>query len=154
MDYIATIPSPERSFDDSQEGGLKAVVDRLVDTFRAEVLLGPFVLDPVLSFEVDENLSPELQRAIFDGLYAGAFVPVSDVDRQFAFSRKLSGQRLRLTYLISPLKVLPLRTGKERKLSTLLSRSGQQTKLRSRRHRPKVRASNIPLDGQVSLFNE
>ncbi|AFJ86307.1 hypothetical protein MYA_1946 [Burkholderia sp. KJ006] len=154
MDYIATIPSPGRSFDNSQEGGLKAVVDRLVDTFHSEVLLGPFVLDPVLSFEVDDNLPPELQRAIFDGLYAGAFVPVSEVDRQFAFSRKLSGQRLRLTYLISPLKVLPLRTGKERKLSTLLSRTGHTTRLRSQRGRPRVRTSNITPDGQVSLFNE
>lgn len=148
MDYVATIPSTAH-IDGSSEGGLKALMSKLVQAFREEVLIKPFSLDPVLSFQVDDSISTDTQQAIFDGLYAGAFIPVSEVDRQFAFSRKLAGQRLRLTYLISPSEFLPLRTGKDRKLSTLLGRSEPKIGMRqARRIRP------TSSSGQASLFNE
>lgn len=153
MAYVATIPSAAPSVANAGEGGLKTLVDQLVDAFRTEVLEGPFVLDPVLSFQVDEGISEDVKQAIFDGLYAGAFIPVGDIDRQFAFSRNLEGQRLRLTYLISPLMYLPLRTGKERKLSTLLRRSAQRLGVRQHGLRRKIRVQADP-SRQVSLFNE
>jgi hypothetical protein len=149
MDYVATIPSTA-NIDGSGEGGLKALMNKLVAAFRQEVLIKPFSLDPVLSFQVDDSISQGTQQAIFDGLYAGAFIPVSEEDRQFAFSRKLAGQRLRLTYLISPSEFLPLRTGKDRKLSTLLK--GKNSKIGSQRISKKT---EIVQDfKQASLFNE
>ncbi len=149
MDYVATIPSTA-NIDGSGEGGLKALMSKLVQAFREEVLVKPFSLDPVLSFQVDDSISQGTQQAIFDGLYAGAFIPVSEIDRQFAFSRKLAGQRLRLTYLISPSEFLPLRTGKDRKLSTLL---GRMNSTKGMPRAPKLIHKAVD-PSQASLFNE
>ncbi|MDB5813819.1 MAG: hypothetical protein JWN23_936 [Rhodocyclales bacterium] len=153
MDYIATIPSPEIPEIPSREGGLKSLVDFLVTTFRDEVLYRDFVIDPVLTFSVDESISNDLRQAIFDGLYAGAFIPVDDESRRFAFSQNLNGQRLRTTYLIAPKELLPLRSGKSRSISTLLGKASQNSTL-SRRKNLTVKEPNSILDPQTKLFNE
>lgn len=146
IDYVATIPRPSREGLSSVEGGLKSLVDTLVTKFRDEILHNEFALDPVLSFQVD-NVNDDVRQAIIDGLYAGALIPVGDVERKFAFSKDLTGQRLRLTYLLSPLEVLPLRTGKSRNLSTLLEKS--QLNPRRKKHIMKY----VP-PSQPGLFNE
>jgi hypothetical protein len=150
MDYVATIPSRNRSNDDGPETGLKSLLDFLLDRFRDEVTYRPFLLDPVLSFQVDEDVGEDVRQAIFDGLYSGAFVPVGDVERQFAFSLPLVGQRLRPTYLIAPLEILPLRTGKSRKLSTLLRGMSSRFQIARRR----VRVEELGNSRQEKLFNE
>jgi hypothetical protein len=147
MDYVATIPRPSREGLSSIEGGLKSLVDKLVKKFRSDLLESEFSLDPVLSFQVDD-VDEDVRQAIIDGLYAGAFIPVGDVERKFAFSKDLAGQRLRLTYLLSPLEILPLRTGKARNLSTLLQ---SPTGANLRRHKKAV--VSLP-QGQPGLFNE
>ena len=148
MDYVATIPRPTRVGFANAEGGLKSLVDALVERFRAEILHNEFTLEPVLSFQVDE-VDGDVSQAIIDGLYAGAFIPVGDVERKFAFSRDLAGQRLRLTYLLSPLEVLPLRTGKYRSLSTLLS--GSTPIIQGRKKKNSIQ---LGLPSQPGLFNE
>jgi hypothetical protein len=122
-DYVATIPSTAKGPNSSLEGGLKALVDLLVERFKKNVLFDDFPLEPVLSFEIDENTSDDLRQAVFDGLYAGAFIPVGDVERQFVFSADLADQRLRITYLLAPLELLPLRSGKSRKLRAMVEGS-------------------------------
>ena len=151
MDYVATIPSRNRLQGDGPETGLKSLLAALLERFRDEVTYLDFALDPVLSFEVDENIGDDVRQAIFDGLYSGAFVPIGDVERQFAFSLPLVGQRLRPTYLIAPLEILPLRTGKSRQLSTLLNsmRNGRSISKRG----IKV-AVHQPESKQEKLFNE
>ena len=147
MDYIATIPRPSRKGLSSVEGGLKSLIDTLVDQFRHGILESDFSLEPILSFQVDE-VDEDVRQAIIDGLYAGAFIPVGDVERKFAFSKDLSGQRLRITYLLSPLEILPLRTGQQRSLSTLLERGSD----RQSRRRQKTVKWIEPI--QTKLFNE
>ncbi|MDD5329616.1 MAG: hypothetical protein PHX38_06395 [Sulfuricella sp.] len=151
MDYIATIPRPARPGLSTTEGGLKSLVDILVEAFRDEVLNNDFLLEPILSFQVDEAISDDIRQAIFDGLYAGAFIPTGDIERQFAFSRDLTGQRLRTTYLLAPLELLPLRTGKPRNLSTLLSK---RKRIQKSIRRNFVKAPQRILDPQSKLFNE
>jgi hypothetical protein len=147
MDYVATIPRPSTEGLSSMEGGLKSLVDALVSKFRNEILHNDFVLDPVLSFQVDD-VSEDVKQAIIDGLYAGALIPVGDLERKFAFSKDLSGQRLRLTYLLSPLEVLPLRTGKSRHLSSLLEGSN------AIKQRKKKNIIEFTPSIQPGLFNE
>jgi len=153
-DYVATIPSLATGDGGSLEGGLKTLVNSLCEAFRNDVLLEPFVLDPVLSFEVDENTSLELRKAIFDGLYAGAFIPIGDGNREFKFTHELAGQKFRVTYLLAPLELLPLRSGKSRKLSTLLRQSTTVGQGGSLKRRPRVRRIQLSRDPQPRLFNE
>lgn len=153
MDYISTIPSPAIPEISPQEGGLKSLVEILVTTFGDEVLYKDFVLDPVLSFQVDGAVSHDVRRAIFNGLYAGAFIPADDDGRRFVFSRDLTGQRLRLTYLIAPLGNLPLRSGKSRAITNIIKKT--KTSIRSpSRAKFLVKSRNTILDPQAKLFNE
>jgi hypothetical protein len=147
MDYIVTIPCGPVAALSTTEGGLKSLLDQLVTKFRNEILQHDFSLDPVLSFNVDV-LDQDVRQAIIDGLYAGAFVPVGDVERKFAFSKDLTGQRLRITYLLSPLQILPLRTGKARSLSSLLN---SQTAISSR---IKLKPDADANPSQPRLFND
>lgn len=149
LDYVSTIPTKHTIADDDAENGLKSLLAELTRRFREQLLSEDFSLDPVLSFEVDERVTPAVRDAVFDGLYSGAFVPVGDVDRQFAFSSDLAGQRLRVTYLVAPLELLPLRTGKARALSTLLLRNRSRTSKRQRG----VTINTLPTQ-QEKLFNE
>lgn len=116
QDYISTIPNKGLS----TSGSLSYLVNKLAAAFKRSVLEAPFVLDPVLSFEVPTECDAETQQAIIDGLYSGAFVPVGGVEGRSIFSQVL-GSRLRLTFLLAPLALLPLRSGKSRSLFNLIS---------------------------------
>ncbi|MBK7956451.1 MAG: hypothetical protein IPK02_22285 [Candidatus Accumulibacter sp.] len=154
MDYVATIPRPVCSGLSTTEGGLKSLVDILVKLFRSEVLDNDFSLEPVLSFRVDASVPDDIRQAIFDGLYSGAFIPVGDVDRQFAFSHDLTDQNLRTTYLLAPLEFLPLRTGKSRNLSTLLKHFNSGNTRQMIRRNSKTHGIQLLTDPQSKLFNE
>jgi hypothetical protein len=150
IEYVATIPQPPMPGLSKKESGLKSLIDTLVMTFRNEILHSDFVLDPVLSFNVDD-VSEDVRHALIDGLYAGAFIPVGDVERKFAFSEDLTGQRLRLTYLLSPLEILPLRTGKPRSLTSLIQNSRTPNSDRQRRRQNSIKSV---MQTQPNLFNE
>lgn len=115
QDYISTIPSNGHS----ESGNLSFVVEKLSLAFRRSVLEAPFVLDPVLCFDVPTDCDTETQNTIIDGMYSGAFVPFGSIDGKSVFSQVL-GSRFRLTFLLSPLARLPLRAGKSRSLKTLI----------------------------------
>lgn len=153
-DYVATIPSLAKASADSDEGGLKGLVDMLSSVIRGNVLLEDFSLDPILSFEVDSEMSEDIKRAVFDGLYSGAFIPVGDVDRQFAFSADLSRVRLRLTYLLAPLETLPLRTGKSRGISWFKGRTELPRTGANRRRSRVLQKKRGPVELQSKLFSE
>lgn len=154
--YIATIPRPPSPSLSSTEGGLKSLIDFLVEQFRNEVLYKDFCLDPVLSFQVDANISEDVRQAIFDGLYSGAFIPVGDEKRQFVIAHDLVGLRLRPTYLLAPLEMLPLRTGKARKLTTLLKmiKANRVASERLVSKKNNVKSINNFAPNQELLFNE
>lgn len=153
LDYIATIPSKPLAHSDSDEAGLKVLLSEIVKQFREEIIFNDFALDPPLSFQVDADVSEDVRQAIFDGLYSGAFIPVGDIERHFAFSRDLIGQRLRPTYLIAPIEILPLRTGKARMLSTLLKRSARSRSGLRPRRLTRIMVEVIG-SAQEKLFNE
>ncbi|WP_435531310.1 ORC-CDC6 family AAA ATPase [Ramlibacter albus] len=143
--YISTIPSTSKD-SSSEEGGLKGLVDKLSAAFRNSVLLEEFTLDPVLSFEVDAGLRSEVIQAIYDGLYSGAFIPQGDQNREFKLSHELVGQKFRITYLLAPLEMLPLRSGKSRMLSSLVRDRSQV------RRRPRWLVEQVPVQMQPTLF--
>lgn len=120
QDYITTIPSKVAAPRSSQKGGLRYIVDELTNSFRRSVLEDAFTLDPVMSFEVPEDCDEAVRDAIADGLYSGAFIPIGGLEGRSVFSQ-VAGVRLRLTHLLAPLGLLPLRSvGKSRSLPTLV----------------------------------
>lgn len=119
LDYVSTIPSKLLAPGDSGKGGLRYLVDELAKAFRSGVLEEPFALDPVLSFDVPQACDDAMLEAIVDGLYSGAFIPVGALEGRSIFSQ-IQGSRLRLTFLLAPLELLPLRSGKERLLTNIV----------------------------------
>lgn len=122
MSYLATIPTKTRPEEESLCLGLKELVEGLLVSFSSGVLDEKFSMDPALSFTFSDDIPDSLKEAIVDGIYSGAFVPLEGLEKGSIFS-KLSGARFRLTYLLAPLGPLPLRSGKSRKLSSILSKS-------------------------------
>lgn len=125
QDYISTIPTKVAAPDNSNKGGLRYIVDELSCSFRRSVLEDNFTLDPVMSFEIPANCSYALRDTIAEGLYSGAFIPVGGIEGRSIFSQG-AGVRLRLTHLLAPLALLPLRSAsKSRLLTTLVAKSPQ-----------------------------
>lgn len=153
LDYVATIPSNNRGQNAAKSVDIKGLLDTLVDYFHREATINEFSLEPILSFRVDAGVPEQIRRAIFDGLYSGAFVPVGDVERQFAFSQELTGQRLRPTYLLAPLLRLPLRSGKSRNLTSILRRASATRSAERRIHSGQA-VHNSLNDRQERLFDE
>lgn len=127
--FVSTMPSQGGTDGKEFQGGLRDLVDYLSAAFRYEVLEREFALDPVISFTVDANSSPEIIALITTGLYSGAFVPVEEIGEQSVFT-SVQGRRLRLTYLLAPEERLPLRSGKSRSLLELMKRKQSDGKKR------------------------
>lgn len=151
QDYITTIPSKVMAPGNSRKGGLRYLIDELTNAFRRSVLEDPFTLDPVMSFEVPDDCDEALRDAIADGLYSGAFIPIGGLEGRSVFSQ-VAGTRLRLTHLLAPLALLPLRSAsKSRSLSTLVKKNPRI----SERERTKLAPpSDKSEDPQQGLFDE
>lgn len=151
QDYISTIPSKVAGPGSSRKGGLRYVVDELTCAFRSSVLEDVFTMDPVMSFEVPEDCDEAVRDAIADGLYSGAFIPVGGLDGRSVFAQ-VAGVRLRLTHLLAPLALLPLRSAsKSRSLTTLVKNNPRI--LERERTKPTQPTGNSE-DPQKGLFDE
>ncbi len=116
--------------------------------FELEVLGPIFKADPVLSFTVDEGTPEFIQRLVITALNIGAIVIVDDDVVNFMTSPV--GRTFRLVHLLAPVFNLPLRKGKARNLSGILSK--QLRNIDSSQHGKNK--PNEPVDqNQMGLFN-
>ncbi|WP_377008203.1 hypothetical protein [Comamonas endophytica] len=100
---------------------LHDLITALAKSFEQEVLGKIFKSDPVLSFTVDEGTPPSVQRLVIAALNIGAIVIVDDQDVNFTVTTPV-GRVFRLVHLLAPHFNLPMRKGKTRNLSTILSK--------------------------------
>lgn len=92
--------------------------------FEESVHLAPrFSPDPATTFTIDEELPEALTRALVDAYYTGVLVSLDPiVDRSLVRpGSELRGSRFRLSYLQGCHYWLPVRKGRQVKLSTVLA---------------------------------
>lgn len=107
----------------AQSGHLSSastLLDLVGKFFAREVLGGVFKPDPYLSFIVDDEVASPVIRAIEDGLFIGALIPMSDEASGMLYEGVV-GKRLRISYWLSPFYRLPLITGRPIALSRILN---------------------------------
>jgi hypothetical protein len=119
---IATVPIREKSW------GVGSLVDMIsvVGTYFKDTVLGrEFNPDPVLSFEIDDQLPPSIKELVGRGINIGAFV-LADVTKAGGSPYHLgdiTGLRARLSNIFAPHFRLPLTGGRTVNLSTILRRA-------------------------------
>jgi hypothetical protein len=106
--------------------GLLSLLDGIGQTFHENVVSNDFSAEPVLSFTVDTNTSPELLQALGRALNAGAIILVPDETGETLVS-SLRGKRFRLSYMLSCYYRIPLTLGRPGSLFQILG-SGQPDK--------------------------
>ena len=94
------------------------LIDIVGDYFTKAQLDEAFRPEPPVTFEIDDDVSPELLELVGRTLNAGAFVRVDN--QHSAGVSALRGARLRLAYTLSPEYKLPLATGREVALSHIM----------------------------------
>lgn len=98
------------------------LVDLLGNYFSGQIFGEQFKADPALSFVVDDDVSDDVLEAVAKALYLGALVPLqTDVFQLFTLG--LTGRRFRLSNWLAPAYSLPLMTGKQVQLSTVIARA-------------------------------
>lgn len=116
--------------------------------FQKDILLQKsFTADPALSVELDERASDELVQLVSVCLNIGALISIDPEVGATSLS-SLKGRRFRLSYLLAPSYVLPLRTGPARSLSGIIS----HLKLSNSIGRTKDDSKSTP--NQSTLWNE
>lgn len=98
---------------------LRKLIDTVGLYFEESVLGRHFVADPILGFEVDKNTPTDILKLLISALNIGAIVSLTDDDVNLT-SNNIVGHKFRLVHLLAPHYCLPLRSGKTRKLSTIL----------------------------------
>jgi energy-coupling factor transporter ATP-binding protein EcfA2 len=119
---VAACPVGEpTSLDDTTFGPLQFV--ETITKFQRDSLLDKeFKADMPLSIECDMDADPALLVFLSACLNVGAVISVDEEDAALSLSA-LRGRKFRLSYLLAPSLVLPLRTGKPRALSTIFSKT-------------------------------
>ena len=118
--WINAIPV-EREGDVNSHLSLYALISALAKHFEQSALGRAFSADPVLAFTVDENTPESVRRLVIAALNIGAVVISDDEDVNFTVASPV-GRTFRLVHLLAPLFSLPMRKGKSRSLSSILSR--------------------------------
>jgi hypothetical protein len=129
---ISTYPSQNAGY------GLHSLLDmvyRIGSYFSDSILGGEFNADPVTSFFVDEDVPERLKDLIGHGINIGAFVTSDRAQLSRAGDRKVdpfqlgdvSGLKVRLSNIFAPQFRLSLAGGRAINLSTILSRTNDQS---------------------------
>lgn len=119
---IATVPTAAET---PSIRSLVDIISRVGNYFKGTVLGSDFNPDPVLSFEIDEALSPHVKELVGKGVNIGAFV-IENVSKSNGNPYRLgeiSGMKARLSNIFAPHFKLPLIGGRTVKLSTIINRS-------------------------------
>ncbi len=139
--------------DKTQEGtaqlSLHNFISALARHFEQEVLGKLFKADPVLAFTVDEGTPVSIQRLVVAALNIGAIVILDDEAVNFTAASPI-GRTFRLVHLLAPQFNLPMRRGKSRNLSTILTKQlGSLERYRS----SLKKIDEFPARAQMGLFN-
>jgi energy-coupling factor transporter ATP-binding protein EcfA2 len=111
---LSAIPS-------QKAGTIKSIlhlIDIVGDFFSKAQLDEAFRPEPPVTFVIDEHVAPDLLELVGRTLNAGAFVRLDD--QHGAGVSALRGARLRLAYTLAPEYKLPLATGREVSLSSIM----------------------------------
>lgn len=111
---LSAIPS-------QQAGAIKSIlhlIDIVGDFFAKAQLDEAFKAEPVVTFKIDDEVSPELLELVGRTLNAGAFVRLDNPHS--AGVSALRGAELRLAYTLAPEYKLPLATGRDVALSYIM----------------------------------
>lgn len=95
------------------------LIDIVGNYFQVEQLDSAFRSEPPCTFKVDEEVSPELLELVGRALNSGGFVRMDD--GHSAGVNILRGAQLRLSYTLAPEYKLPLATGRQINLSTIVA---------------------------------
>lgn len=146
--WINAVPV-ERTDEGTEQLSLHSFISALARHFEQEVLGKSFKADPVLAFTVDSGTPVAIQRLVVAALNIGAIVLIDDEVASFTASSPI-GRTFRLVHLLAPLFNLPMRKGKSRNLSTILSKQlGALEK-----YRPPLRTIDDSLaSNQLGLFS-
>lgn len=146
--WINAIPV-EQTQEGTVQLSLHNFIAALARYFEQEVLGKIFKSDPVLSFTVDEGTPESIRRLVVAALNIGAIVIVDDDVVNFTAASPV-GRTFRLVHLLAPQFNLPMRKGKSRNLSTILSK--QLGNLDRYRSTAKKSAEPVVRD-QIGLFS-
>lgn len=145
--WINAVPI-ENTLDCTPSLSLHQFINVLARYFEQEVLGSIFKADPVLSFTVDEGTPESIQRLVITALNIGAIVIVDDDVINFMASPV--GRTFRLVHLLAPIFNLPMRKGKARNLSGILSKQLRNASS----SKPTTQKSDEPAaQNQMGLFN-
>jgi hypothetical protein len=107
--------------DGSLQLSVSDLIAALAKYFEQSVIGRTFTADPVLSFLVDEATPESIQRLVIAALNIGAVVISDDEDVNLIGASPV-GRNFRLVHLLAPVLSLPMRKGKSRLLSTILTK--------------------------------
>jgi hypothetical protein len=133
--YFALISTVPNNPNDEGLNSLLDIVYRIGSYFSKSVLGKKFNPDPVLSFFVDEKVTPAIRELVGRGVNMGAFVTTREGRTAGAVSRRrppyrigdLAGLKVRLSNTFAPHFRIPLAGGRTINLSTILERGALST---------------------------
>lgn len=103
--------------------GILDIANAVSDCYHSD-LIGTFTADPKSSFVIDNEAVSVYKIPLVRGLYAGAFM-IAKSSSKLKIGDSLSGQRLRLSYLLAirtDQEFMTRQTGKSKQLSKILSK--------------------------------
>lgn len=100
--------------------GPAQLIEKIATFQKNHLLHRPFSSDPPLSIDLGTNESAELKQLVSVCLNIGALISMDEDDSAISLS-ELGGRRFRLSYLLAPSFVLPLRSGAARSLASVLA---------------------------------
>ncbi|WP_459575654.1 ORC-CDC6 family AAA ATPase [Cupriavidus sp. 8B] len=118
--WINAIPI-ERAEDVVAQLCLYDLISTVAKYFEQSALGKGFTADPVLAFTVDQGTPEPIQKLVMAALNIGAIVIFNDEDINLTAASPV-GKTFRLVHLLAPHFNLPMRRGKSRSLSSILSK--------------------------------
>lgn len=118
--WINAIPV-EADGDINSHLSLYRLISALAKHFEQSALGRTFLADPILAFTVDERTPESIRQLVIVALNIGAVVIADDEDVNFLVASPV-GRTFRLVHLLAPVFCLPMRKGKSRNLSSILSK--------------------------------
>lgn len=120
--YFALLSSIPNDKSTATIKSLVDIIDRIGTYFQNSVLGNSFNPDPALSFTVDDGVSAEIRDLVGKGINIGAFVTANETKSHGYRVGEISGLRVRLSNILAPNYKLPLTSGRNVTLSTIISR--------------------------------
>jgi energy-coupling factor transporter ATP-binding protein EcfA2 len=120
---LATIPLTPTNHPLLKDG-LIGLLDTIGEAFFKKVVIDEFQAEPPSTFVVDSDIDSAIEHALQAALNVGAVVYIPDNSSKFLVS-SMRGRRFRLSYMLSPVYRLPLRSSRSISLSKLLYETRQ-----------------------------